>query len=156
TANRLAPWETAICLRDPLNFPHALASGLKLKKGIITMARWKPIRRLFASIAVVALFISIGTWCCASRQNQRIGRSELVAPQAIMPQEKIDLNAKPLDRIPVGTVIGRQPPKDWSHLVLFAVPTLTREDERDAPRMATRYAKMFKFTVLANIARRGN
>jgi hypothetical protein len=66
---------------------------------------------------------------------------------------KIDVEPAPLKRIKVGTVIEKQAPKGWTNLVLFAVPTLTPEDERDAPKTATYYAQMFKFTVLANVAR---
>ncbi len=63
----------------------------------------------------------------------------------------IDLTPRPLDQIPVGAVIGQSPPKGWSHLVLMAIPTLVPEDERDAPKIATYYARMFKFTLLANV-----
>jgi len=64
----------------------------------------------------------------------------------------LDLRPQPLPRIPVGTVIGQTPPSGWSHLVLFATPTLTPEDEREAPQMAADYARLFKFTILANVA----
>jgi hypothetical protein len=119
------------------------------------MVEWKPIRRILASIAVVGLFVLIGTSCCVGLQVQQVGAPE--APgQTLQPQEKVDLRKKALDHIAVGTVIGQQPPKGWSNLVLFAIPTLTRDDERDAPRTATHFAQMFKFTVLANVARRGD
>ncbi len=55
------------------------------------------------------------------------------------------------ERIPVGTVIGKEAPRDWTNLVLFATPTLREEDLRDVPKMATHYARMFKFTLLANV-----
>jgi hypothetical protein len=64
----------------------------------------------------------------------------------------LDLRPQPLAKIPVGTVIEQTPPAGWSHLVLFATPTLTPEDERDAPQIAADYARMFKFTILANVA----
>jgi hypothetical protein len=64
----------------------------------------------------------------------------------------VNVEQRPLDRIKVGTVIEKEAPKGWTNLVLFAVPTLTPEDERDAPKTATYYAQMFKFTVLANVA----
>lgn len=65
----------------------------------------------------------------------------------------IDLTSRKLDLIPVGTVIGKSPPSGWSHLVLITIPTLVAEDERDAPPIATHYARMLKFTVLANVVR---
>jgi hypothetical protein len=66
--------------------------------------------------------------------------------------EKPDLQSKPLSHIPVGTVIGKTPPAGWSNLVLIAIPTLVAEDERDAPKLAMSYARMFKLTILANVA----
>jgi hypothetical protein len=71
-------------------------------------------------------------------------------------QSAVDLTPRPLDHIPVGTVIGQNPPTGWSHLVLFATPTLTPEDLRDAPKTAADYARMFKFTILADVGRQTN
>jgi hypothetical protein len=136
--------------RSTLNFLHALTTGAQRKKGTTAMAGWRTMKRLLVGIPLVGLFVLVSTSCSANPQERR----QRPGTPAAAPQEKIDLKEKPLDRIPVGTVIGRQPPEGWSHLVLLAIPTLTREDERDAPRMATHYAQMFKFTVLANVARR--
>jgi hypothetical protein len=83
---------------------------------------------------------------------------ETPEPTAIEPQAGggaapfVDVTLRSLERIPVGTVIGREPPRDWTNLILFATPTLTEEDLRDAPKMATHYARMFKLTLLANVA----
>jgi hypothetical protein len=62
-----------------------------------------------------------------------------------------DVVPRSLEHIPVGTEIGKDAPRGWTHLVLFATPTLTEEDVRDSPKMATHYARMFKFTLLANV-----
>jgi hypothetical protein len=64
----------------------------------------------------------------------------------------VDLVARRLERITAGTVIGKEAPPNWTHLVLMATPTLTEEDLREAPKMAAHYARMFKFTLLANVA----
>jgi hypothetical protein len=68
----------------------------------------------------------------------------------------VDLTTRPLTRIPAGTVIGQGAPAGWTHLVLIATPTLTPEDVRDAPKMAADYARMFKFTLLADVRRAGD
>ena len=111
-------------------------------------------KRLIASVVLLGLVVVAGISCCAGRQERR---AEFAAPprtaRAAEPEGRVDVTPKPLERIPVGTVIGRRPPEGWTNLVLLAIPTLTREDMRDAPRMATHYAQMFKFTVLANVAR---
>jgi hypothetical protein len=62
-----------------------------------------------------------------------------------------DVVPRRLEHIPVGTVIGQEAPKDWTNLVLFATPTLSEEDVRDAPKMATHYVRMFKYTLLAKV-----
>jgi hypothetical protein len=69
---------------------------------------------------------------------------------------KVDLESKALPRIPAGTVIGKTAPPGWSHFVMMAVPTLTKEDLRDAPKIASHYAQMFKFTLLAQAEKNGN
>jgi hypothetical protein len=61
----------------------------------------------------------------------------------------INLESKPLEAIPPGTVIGKTAPSGWSNFIMIAVPTLTKEDIRDAPKVATKFAQMFKFTLLA-------
>lgn len=70
------------------------------------------------------------------------------------PSGPVDLKPQPLPRIPVGTVIGATPPAGWSHLVLFATPTLTEQALKAAPKYAETaifYARMFKFTILADV-----
>ncbi len=73
------------------------------------------------------------------------------AAAQLPPRPSMDLTSKPLDKIPAGTVIGKFLPRGWSHLVMIAVPTLVPEDERDAPKIASHFARLFKFTVLANV-----
>lgn len=69
----------------------------------------------------------------------------------------VDFRHLPVERIPIGTIIGQQqPPPGWTNLVIFAVPTLTPEDLRDAPQIAADYARMFKFTILANVVAQRN
>src|SRR5687768_10637969 len=46
-------------------------------------------------------------------------------------QPTVVLESKPLSRIKPGTVIGKEAPEGWSHLVMIAIPTLTKEDLRD-------------------------
>lgn len=124
-------------------------------------------RRLPQSFFFVVLLGIACSGCCADRENGRsrdLSRQDPAIAQANPaavqkssreePSGKIDLARVPLDRIPVGTVIGKEAPQGWTNLVLFATPTLTAEDLRTAPQMATHYARLFKFTVLANVARK--
>jgi hypothetical protein len=102
---------------------------------------------------------------CCHTDNFPAGNNEFLRPAEEAPEPApaeplgggnaapfVDVVPRSLERIPIGTVIGRDAPKDWTNLILFATPTLTEEDLRDAPKMATHYAKMFKFTLLANVA----
>jgi len=109
---------------------------------------------------VAALGLLIG--CCSQGQrgsrdlDDRVpvfGPAANSLQLAPTPENPVDLTPKPLPRIPVRTVIGNGPPPGWSHLVLLATPTLSAQGLRDAPQTAAAYAKMFKFTVLANVVR---
>ena len=108
-------------------------------------------------LAGATLGVLVTLWgCCTPQRASRFPADEPVVVtadpgQKAGPRVACDLTRKPLDQVPVGTVIADGPPKGWSHLVLFATPTLTAEDLRTAPRTAADYAQMFKFTVLANL-----
>jgi hypothetical protein len=65
----------------------------------------------------------------------------------------VDLTSQALPSIPVGTVIDKKAPKGWTHLILFATPTLTKEDLAEAPKTAAHYAQLLKFVLLARTAR---
>jgi hypothetical protein len=108
-------------------------------------------KRLFASLLLI-LILLIGGWNC-----RRFHETTPVDPDRMLSDEGpvlgVDLARKPLERIPVGTVIDKTPSLGWSHLVLLAIPTLAVEDDRDAPKIAAYYAQMFKFTLLAKVSR---
>jgi hypothetical protein len=96
----------------------------------------------FACLAVAAIVMGQLVLAAASAQP------------AAAPLRRVDLKPLALDRVPVGTVIGKEAPKGFSHIVLFAIPTLTKEDDAYAPN-ASYYAQLFKFTILANVGQRG-
>jgi hypothetical protein len=115
----------------------------------------------YVFLAVLVLVVGLG---CLLESHERPADAQALEPSAGLAETgapggeskaTIDLKQRRLAVIPVGTVIEKTAPEGWSHLVLIAVPTLTEEDERDSkrPKMATRYAQMFKFTVLANVVR---
>lgn len=83
-----------------------------------------------------------------------VGMLMLVDQRAEPQTGPIDLKPQSVPRIPVGTVIGAQPPAGWSHLVVFATPTLTEQALKAAPSQAATaifYARLFKFTILADV-----
>jgi hypothetical protein len=104
----------------------------------------------------LSLVLGVSLWllCHCSAEAQRPAVPGASARNSAQPA--IDLERRPLERIPVGTVVGQAPPSGWSNLVLFAIPTLTPEDQRDAPKVAMYYAQLFKLTILANVARRND
>jgi hypothetical protein len=106
-------------------------------------------------LLVGVLVLGTGYYLLGPLVDSALTQAPAPAPPAALAataEPVLDLRPQPLDKIPVGTVIGDGPPSGWSHLVLFATPTLTAEDEREAPKIAADYARMFKFTVLANVA----
>jgi hypothetical protein len=110
-------------------------------------------KRLVGTFLVLGLSLAIGGSCCADREDRLVlslgGAEETPGVDAAA---GISVERKTLERIPVGTVIGKAAPRGWTNLVLLAIPTLTARDLRDAPRQATFYARMFKLTILANVA----
>lgn len=63
-----------------------------------------------------------------------------------------DLESRPLANIPVGTVIGTDgPPTGYTHLLIHATPTLTEDDAKNAPALALKFARMFRYTLVAKV-----
>lgn len=115
-------------------------------------------RHSLLSVCLTLLVLGGGSFLLWQRQSNR-SHSNASTPAPLPPPASeeapvIDLTRRTLDQIPVGAIIGKSPPPGWSHLVLITIPTLVPEDERDAPRIATHYARMFKFTILANVVPR--
>ena len=67
------------------------------------------------------------------------------------PSRSVDVQPRPMDWIPPGTVIGEGVPKGWTDLVLFATPRLGVGDVDEVPRSAASYSSMFLFTVLCKV-----
>lgn len=57
----------------------------------------------------------------------------------------------PIARIPAGTVIGKQVPAGWSHIVMLAKPRLASGDIDDVPKIAAKCASMLNFAILARV-----
>lgn len=68
--------------------------------------------------------------------------------------DRIDVTHRPLERIPPGTVIGRQVPETWTHMLMFARPRLGAGDVDAAPAMARKYASAFSTVLLARVSKR--
>lgn len=111
-------------------------------------------------IAIVLVVLLMGAHLCAEKQAAREssaqtlsqGGGERIQVQAQAQAPAVDLVSRAVPRITPGTVIPADgPPQLWSHLLLFATPTLSAADLKDAPKMASDYARMFKLTFLANV-----
>lgn len=114
----------------------------------------KQINRLTCLFIALLLASSIGCSNSGRKATRLQSLEESPALPAVEePRQTVDLTPKPLGNIPVGTIIGTTAPQGWSNLIVIATPTMIAEDERDAPKQATYYAKLFKFTLLANVAR---
>src|SRR5258708_29794327 len=57
----------------------------------------------------------------------------------------VDLQARPLDWIAPGTVIGETAVKGWTHLRLIATPRIGPGDIQAIPRTALKYRHLFPF-----------
>jgi hypothetical protein len=63
--------------------------------------------------------------------------------------------ARRAEMVPItaGTVIGDQPPRTWSHLVIKSIPRLASGDLETLPRTAFRTATLFRTVILADVGR---
>ncbi len=66
----------------------------------------------------------------------------------------VDLRPKPMPRLQPGIVVGQEQKFGYSDLVTLVLPRLASGDVDSLPQFARRYAKMFKLTILANIAKK--
>lgn len=107
--------------------------------------------------SLLLLWCSLGGCCSVDRPDGTgfLPTGENGGGSAGLEDTDIDLESRTLPTIPAGTVIGRSAPEGWTHLVLFATPTLTKEALAEAPRTAAEYARMFKFTLLARTKKVG-
>ncbi|MFO0844399.1 MAG: hypothetical protein U0797_18715 [Gemmataceae bacterium] len=117
-----------------------------------------------AGVGLVGCLLLAWCWLGGCATADADGSSDLAPPEPGVvgesngggtdaPAAQVDLENKPLPRIPAGTIIGKAAPEGWSNFLMIAVPTLTEEDLRDAPKIASHYARMFKFTLLAKTER---
>src|SRR5262249_51333651 len=110
-------------------------------------------------IAIVLVVLLMGAYLCAEKQaaleiplSLIQGGGGLNQLQAQAQAPAVDLVSRALPRITPGTIIPAEgPPQLWSHMILFATPTLSAADLKEAPKIAAEYARMFKFTLLANV-----
>jgi hypothetical protein len=63
----------------------------------------------------------------------------------------VDVQPRPMDSIPPGTVIGQGAPRGWTDLILLATPRIGVGDVDDVPRMAASYGSMFLFAILGQV-----
>jgi hypothetical protein len=82
----------------------------------------------------------------------------LAAPPASPPVDrgKVDVQPRPVERIPAGTVITEKGAEGWSDLILHIKPRLGQGDVATAGDTAQYYTKMFRLTILANVAAEGS
>ncbi len=109
----------------------------------------------------IALVVFLAGACQCPEKEQALnkahqtliqGGGELIQVQAQAQAPAVDLASRAVPRITPGTIIPADgPPQLWSHLLLFATPTLSAADLKEAPKMAGEYARMFKLTFLANV-----
>ncbi len=66
---------------------------------------------------------------------------------------RVVLEEKPLDWIPPGTVVGKTPPKGWSHLVYAAHPRIGSGNVKEVPRSVLYYAAVYTVNCLADVER---
>ena len=107
--------------------------------------------------SLLLLWCSLGGCCSVDRPSNTgvVTLDENGGGSTDLKDTDIDLESRTLPTIPAGTVIGRTAPEGWTHLILFATPTLTKEALAESPRAAADYARMLKFTLLVRTKKVG-
>ena len=72
-------------------------------------------------------------------------------PKPAASNRPVDVQPRPMEAIPPGTVIGDKVPQGWTDLILLAKPRIGLGDVAQAPEMATSYSRMFLFAILARV-----
>jgi len=73
------------------------------------------------------------------------------ARRASAAEQPVDVEQRLMSRIEPGAQLDAGPPKDWSHLVLHAVPRVAEGDVKKASALVNRLVSQFHLTVLANV-----
>jgi len=93
--------------------------------------------------------LSVFTFCAAV-----VGTLAIAAPAQA--QNGWDLQARPLPRIPAGTVFTNKAPQGWSSMVIFVNGKLTSGDVDAVSANVKHYAAMFNLVMMANAGRQSN
>src|SRR5208337_4377719 len=66
---------------------------------------------------------------------------------------KVELTASRLTVVHIkpGTIVGRKPPRQWSHLVIKSLPRLSSGDLNTLPDTALRTTALFRTVILADV-----
>jgi hypothetical protein len=108
--------------------------------------------------SLLLLWCSLGGCCSVDRPtgSDFVPAGENGGGTAVdLKDNEIDLESRTLPVIPTGTVVGKTAPEGWTHLILFATPTLTKEALAVSPKSAADYARLLKFTLLARTKKVG-
>lgn len=107
--------------------------------------------------SLLLLWCSLGGCCSVDRPSSSTSApaGENGGGKADLAENEVDLESRTLSAIPPGTVVGKTAPEGWTHLLLFATPTLSKEALAKAPRTAADYARMLKFVLVARTKKVG-
>jgi hypothetical protein len=109
-----------------------------------------------------ALFSVLIVCCLTNAACPRIAES-LPEPEAtpflaLGNQEKVrqerpkyDVKPRNIDLIPPGTVIGKEPPKGWSHLILKSQPRAAAGDFKKMPDSSLKLCALLFTAIVANV-----
>ncbi len=96
---------------------------------------------------------------CITRNAVLLALALVVVPNGLRAGGE-DYRAEPrrgrraeLVRIAPGTLVGDQPPRMWSHLVIKSLPRLASGDLETLPRSAFRTAALMRTVILADVGR---
>lgn len=69
-------------------------------------------------------------------------------------QEQFDSTPLSISRIPPGTVVNKESPESWSHLIIKSFPCADRGDHKSISNTDRKLSTLFKTVTLANVEKR--
>ena len=116
-----------------------------------TKKRARPFRSLLM-IGPALVLLLLAVWFFWSRRTAP--PPPPAQPASPPPEEgRVDVQERPLDWIPPGTIVENSPPKGWSHVVYVAHPRIGSGDVKAVSKTVLDYATLYTVNCLADVQR---
>lgn len=104
----------------------------------------------FVGVLAIGVVIVVGGQ--REPDPEPVDTASLAAPESV----QVNLENRPLEKIPPGTVIGEKAPEGWTNLLILTSPVLSEEDQQKTGSSVQFYAQLFKWVLLGKVEKNGD